>query len=285
MTGTSEWSIAGARTLSLDETPVEELDIRVVSGTVNVVGTPDPTTRVEVAELSGPPLMVRLSDRRLSVGYDDVPWRGLMRWLDRKGWRRHVVVSVRVPATARLSLGVVGASAVVSGVGGATDVRGINGDVTLVGLSGPVRADTVSGAVEAQSLTGPLKFNSVSGGLTVVDGGPRLRGDSVSGDMVVDLAPSEQPPRLRLSNVSGEIAVRLPEPVNARLRATTASGAVSSGFVELVAQGSWGAKHLAGRLGTGAGSVHCSTVSGPVALLRRPAAFEEEPAVASLKDV
>jgi hypothetical protein len=72
--------------------------------------------------------------------------------------------------------------------------------------------------------------------------------------------------------------------VSAKVHATTASGAVSSAFVELDAHGDWGAKQLHGTLGSGAGSVHCATISGSIALLRRPSPREDEPAATLRKD-
>jgi hypothetical protein len=283
----SEWSVDHAQTLTFDEEPLHELNIRIVNGTVNVVGSEDPTTRVEVSEMEGPPLKVTLQDERLVVAYEDLPWQGFLKWLNRKGRRRHAVVSVSVPSQVRLTVGVVGASAVVSGVTGATQVRGISGGTTLVGLGGSVHADTVSGDIDAQSLSGALRFNSVSGSLTVIDSGsPKVKAETVSGDMVVDLAPCEAPCDISMKTVSGALAVRLPDPVSATVHATTASGAVSSAFVELAVRGEWGAKELTGALGSGDGSVRCSTLSGDVAVLRRPrTADAAEPVAAARKDV
>ncbi|WP_165956037.1 DUF4097 family beta strand repeat-containing protein [Streptomyces hainanensis] len=284
MPRSSEWSISEDRTLGFDAPRVEELQVRLVSGLVNVVGTDEPTTRVEITEVKGPPLIVRQEGGTLSVAYDDLPWKGFLKWLDRKGWHRSAVVSVSVPADVRLTVGLVGASAVVSRIAGRTDVRGVSGDTTLVGLSGDVHAETVSGALEAQGVSGRLRFSSVSGGLTVIDHrSPRLSADSVSGDMVVDLAPSALPLDLRLNTVSGEVAVRLPEEVSAGVSASTASGAVSSAFAELSAVGGWGARQLTGTLGSGAGSVSCTSVSGSLALLRRPPAERDSPPAASLR--
>ncbi|WP_234348036.1 DUF4097 family beta strand repeat-containing protein [Streptomyces specialis] len=266
-----EWSVTEPRTLTFDGRRVEELSVRVVDGLVNVVGTDDPVARVEISEIEGPPLRVRLRGGRLTVAYDDLPWQSFLTWLDRKARSRSAVVSVSVPAGARLTVGVVGASAVVSGIAGRTDVRGVSGDTTLVGLGGAVRADTVSGDVEAQGLGGELRFASVSGSLTVVDSqGHDVRGESVSGDMLLDLAPAALPPDIRLSSVSGELALRLPETFSARVTAGSAAGPVSSAFPGLRVTGGWGSKQLSGELGTGAGSVRCTTVSGAVALLRRP---------------
>ncbi|MGW2720958.1 DUF4097 family beta strand repeat-containing protein [Streptomyces sp. NPDC001492] len=271
----SEWSVGEPRKLTFDK-PVSELHVRIVNGTVNVVGTDEGSARLEVSEIEGPPLLVSQQGGTLTVAYDDLPWKGFLKWLDRKGWRRSAVVSLAVPADTRVEVGVVGAAAVVSGIDGRTEVKGVTGDTTLVGLTGPVRADTVSGNLEAQALRGDLRFNSVSGDLTVVEAGSSVKADSVSGSMIVDLDPASRPTNIVLANVSGEIAIRLPHPADAEVEANTASGTVSNAFEDLRVSGQWGAKRITGRLGSGSGSLKATTVSGSIALLRRPPA-EEEP--------
>ncbi|MFF7794066.1 DUF4097 domain-containing protein [Streptomyces sp. NPDC007991] len=271
----SEWSVAEPRKLTFDE-PVSELHVRLVDGTVNVVGTDEGSARLEVSEIQGPPLVVTQRGGTLTVAYEDLPWKGFLKWLDRKGRRRSAVVSLAVPPSTRVELGVVGAAAVLSGIDGPAAVKGVTGDTTLVGLSGPVRADTVSGNVEAQDVTGDLRFNSVSGDLTVVEGsGSSVRADSVSGSMIVDLDPGG-PTDVRLTSVSGEIAIRLPDPADAEVEANTASGAVSNAFDDLRVHGQWGAHKITGRLGAGTGKLRATTVSGSIALLRRPSR-EDEP--------
>ncbi|MFB8086450.1 hypothetical protein EAO73_08965 [Streptomyces sp. col6] len=272
----STWSVAEPRKLTFDE-PVTALKVRVVNGTVNVVGTDEPTARLEVSEIDGPPLTVTQEDGVLTVAYEDLAWQNLLKWFDRKEWRRHAVVSLAVPAGSTVEVGVVGAGAFVSGVRGRTEVRGVSGDTTLVNLSGPVGAETVSGGVEAQSVTGDLHFKSVSGDLTVVEGaGTSVKAESVSGGMVLDVDAAGQPTDIRLATVSGEIAIRLPHPADARVEANTASGSVSNGFEDLRVSGQWGAKKITGTLGSGTGTLKATTVSGSIALLRRPPA-EEEP--------
>ncbi|MEU0245291.1 DUF4097 family beta strand repeat-containing protein [Streptomyces sp. NPDC006235] len=271
----SEWSVAEPTKLTFDE-PVSELHVRLVDGTVNVVGTDEGSARLEVSEIQGPPLVVTQQGGTLTVAYEDLPWKGFLKWLDRKGWRRSAIVSVAVPASTRVELGVVGAAAVLSGIEGRAVVKGVTGDTTLVALSGPVRADTVSGNLEAQDVTGDLRFNSVSGDLTVVEGSSSsVRADSVSGSMIVDLDP-DGPTDVRLTSVSGEIAIRLPDPADAEVEANTASGAISNAFDDLRVQGQWGAHKITGRLGAGNGKLRATTVSGSIALLRRPAR-EDEP--------
>ncbi|MEU6364295.1 DUF4097 family beta strand repeat-containing protein [Streptomyces sp. NPDC046931] len=272
----SEWSVAEPRKLTFDA-PVTALHVRIVNGTVNVVGTEESSARLEVSEIEGPPLTVTQRDGTLTVAYDDLPWKGFLKWLDRKGWRRSAVVSLAVPASTRVEVGVIGANAVVSGVDGAVESKGVTGETTLVGLSGPVRVTTVSGNVEAQGVTGELRLNSVSGDLTVIEGAcPLVKADSVSGSIILDLDPTSGPTDARLTNVSGEIAIRLPHPADAEIEANTASGTVSNAFDDLRVTGQWGAKRVTGRLGGGNGRLKATTVSGSIALLRRPAP-EEEP--------
>ncbi|WP_406303086.1 DUF4097 family beta strand repeat-containing protein [Streptomyces sp. NBC_00879] len=271
----STWEVAEPKKLTFDD-PVTALNVRIVNGTVNVVGTDEGSARLEVSEIEGPPLIVTQQGSTLTVAYEDLPWKGFLKWLDRKGWHRSAVVSLAVPTGSAVEVGVVGAAAFVSGIQGTTAVRGVSGDTTLVGLSGAVRADTVSGNLEAQSVTGDLRYNSVSGDLTVIEGaGTSVRAESVSGDMVIDLDPGGRPTDIRLTTVSGEVAIRLPHPADARVEANTASGAVSNAFEDLRVSGQWGAKKITGRLGAGTGTLKATTVSGSIALLRRPSAQDE----------
>ncbi|WP_329159503.1 DUF4097 domain-containing protein [Streptomyces anulatus] len=271
----SRWTIAEPRKLAFED-PVTALHVRIVDGTVNVVGTDEPDARLEISAIEGPPLLVTQEDGRLTVAYEDLPWQGLLRWFDPKGSRRSAVVTLVVPAASSVEVGVIGAGAVVSGISGRTEVRGISGDSTLVGLTGAVRGESLSGSLEAQSVTGDLRFHSVFGDLTVVDGtGTSVRAESVSGAMVLDVDPSGKPTDIRLATVSGEIAIRLPHPADARVEANTASGSVSNAFEDLRVDGQWGSKKITGTLGAGTGTLRATTVSGSIALLRRPPAEDD----------
>ena len=274
--GDGAWSVDAPRRMSF-EGPLTALRVRVINGAVNVVGSPDPATHLDVSELSGRPLTVRREGGTLTVEYEEFSWQGLRRLIERgelpdpRALDHRAVVSVAVPDSVRLDVRAVGADTVVSNIAGPADVKAVSGETTLVGLSGTVRADTVTGRVEAQSVTGPLTVASVSGDLTVVDGtSPTLRADSVNGDMIVDVDRTGSPADIALSSVSGEIAVRLPHPVDARVEASTTSGSLSHAFEELRVSGQFGMKKITGELGAGSGRLKASTVSGSIALLRRP---------------
>ncbi|WP_327288805.1 DUF4097 family beta strand repeat-containing protein [Streptomyces sp. NBC_01198] len=252
------------------EDAIDTLCVRIVGGAVNVVGIEEGPARMEVTELEGPPLIVQREGSSLTVAYEDLSWKGLLKWHDRHGWRRRAVISLAVPQHTSVEVGVVGAGAVISGISGSTLVQGVNGDTTLVGLTGPVKANTVAGNVEAQSVSGDLRVHTVSGDLTVVEGsGSEVTADSVSGSMVLDLDPAGGAD-VRLTTVSGEIAIRIPEQGDAEVDANTTSGRVSCAFDELQVTGPWGAKRITGRLGSGGARLRATTVSGAIALLRRP---------------
>ncbi|NBE56951.1 DUF4097 family beta strand repeat-containing protein, partial [Streptomyces boluensis] len=268
------WEIAEPQKFAFDE-PVSSLRVRIVNGTVNVVGTDGSAARLEVSLIEGAPLRVTHEGGALSVAYDDLPWKGFLQRVGPKRWRRNAVVSLAVPSGTKVEIGTVGATTTVSGIDGRTVIRGVSGSTTLVGLSGSVRTETVSGSVEGQAVTGDLRFNSVSGDLTVIAAGSSVRADSVSGDMIVDLDPAGDDPArgatdVRLASVSGEIAIRLPHPADAVVEADTTSGTVSNAFEDLRVGGDWGTKRITGRLGAGTGTLKATTVSGAIALLRRP---------------
>lgn len=286
MARNDEWSIAESRTLSFADDPIADAEIRVMGGTVNVVGTDEPVARLEVSAVAGPPLLVRRDGERLVVGYHDLPWQGFLPWLAHRRRRRWVEISLSLPRSCRVTVGAVSAGATLGGLSGPVSVDTITGDVTLVGLSGRLGVDAVSGAVEAVGLRGPFRFQSVSGPLTLVDGVcPSVQADTVSGDLVVDHASADVPPDIRIGTLSGGIAVRLPEGAGATVSGSTMSGTISCSLPGLRV-GPWGARSLAGRVGSGAGTISCSSLSGSMALLRHPGVEHERPAAPSLrKDV
>ncbi|RMI36519.1 DUF4097 family beta strand repeat-containing protein [Streptomyces triticirhizae] len=283
MARNDEWSIAEPETLSFAEDPIAEAEIRVMGGAVNVVATDEPVARLEVASVDGPPLLVRIDGERLVVGYPDLPWQGFLPWLAQRRRRRRAVISLSLPRSCRVTVGAVTAGVTLGGLAGPVSVNAVSGDVTLVGLSGRTGVETVSGPVEALGLRGPLRCHSVSGPLTLADGtGPSVQADTVSGDLLVDHASATVPPDVRLGSVSGRIALRLREGVGATVSGSTLSGTVTCSLPGLRV-GPWGAKSLAGRIGSGAGTISLSSLSGSLALLRHPGVEDERPAPSTLR--
>ncbi len=265
----TQWRITEAQTL--DVTGVRRVHIRVVAGHVDVVGKPADeaaTAHVEVSALEAPLLVAQQADT-LTIAHERLTWAGLPEWVG--GSDASAVVSVTLPDSCAVELGVVSADAVVSGVTGETKVKSVSGDVTLDGVRADVSAQTVSGDLEARSLAGSLRFTTVSGDLTVVDGSsPRVRAETVSGDLTLDLdVPAGG--RIDLNSVSGDLTVRLADTAGVGVEVKTMSGELDSAFDGVRTAHRAGRASLTGTVGGGSGQLRAKTVSGDVTLLRRAA--------------
>ena len=262
-----QWSVEQAQ--SLDVGSVKRLALRIVSGEVDVVASPDvESARVEVHGVEGPPLRVEVDDSgTLNVVHDKLTWGGLLEWITGPH-KAQAFVSVSLPAGADVQLGVVDADATVSGVEGTTKVKSVSGEVTLDGCSGEITADMVSGHLESRRLDGRLRFTSVSGELTVVEGSATgLDAKTVSGDVVLDLVGLTGD--VALKTVSGDVTLRLPADPSLKVQARSVSGRMTHGDYDLEQDKNPGRRGMSGAIGGGAATLHAKTVSGDVTLLSR----------------
>lgn len=259
---------------SIDLVGVRRLEVRMVSGSVDVVGrtedAEDGGAQVEVTDVAGT-LVVTLEGGTLTVQHERLTWGGLLDWVGNR--RASAVVSISVPADCPVELGVVSADAVVSGISAdRTAVKSVSGDVTLDGVRSDISAQTVSGDLETRQLAGALSFSTVSGDLTVVDGASdAVKAESVSGDVTLDLDLGAGG-RIDVSSVSGDVTVRMPESAGVRVEVRTMSGSLDSAFDGLSSERKPGSLKLRGQVGTGDGRFTARTVSGDVTLLRRASA-------------
>lgn len=258
------WIIDAPKTLEFDG--VAALRVRVISGTVAVLAS-DSAPAVDVASLSGQPLLISHEAGMLTITYEDLSWDGLLGWL--RPHRHSAEITVTVPRGCPTQLGVVNASAIVSGISAHVSVKSVSGDITLDGVTGKVDAKTVSGDLEARGLDGGVNFNSVSGDLTLAGGSVQdLDAKTVSGKVTADV-DLRAGGGLRVTTVSGEVAVRLPADASAEIDLRSTSGRVHTGFNGLQTARSPGSNTVAGTLGSGAGKMTVATLSAPVTLLQR----------------
>src|SRR3954452_24383080 len=122
----AEWTISDPTTLDLDEA-VTAIDVRLIAGHVDVV-TSDGPARLEVTEVDGAPVRVRLEGGRLSIAHEELHWEGVVGGAGVAGevgggGGGGGVVPAAVPADARASVAVVSADAVLSGLSGGVKVR------------------------------------------------------------------------------------------------------------------------------------------------------------------
>jgi len=226
-----------------------------------------------VSSVEGDPLTVTYDGGVLTIAHENLTWEGLLKWL--RPQRHSATVTVTVPRKCPTQVGVVSATAVMSGISSRASVKSVSGGITLDGITGDVDANTVSGALEAQGINGRLNFRTVSGDLTLADGWlERLDANVVSGDVTadIDLDPLGG---MQVATVSGEVTLRLPAEADAQVNLHSLSGDVRSEFPELKRTSAPASHSVSGSLGAGSGHVSVTTMSGRVILLRR--AGREQP--------
>jgi Putative adhesin len=256
--------------LTFDE-PVTRLDVYLIAGRLNVVGTDGPA-RVEIANAGRKPITIEQRDGRLSVRHERIPkWPGFLWWLTGMGRRFRVDVSIAVPASARADLQLVEGSVIASGLREDTKVVVTSGRITLMGLGGHTAAKLVSGPVEALGVAGELTMETISGELILADSpAERVHAHTVSGAITCDL-DNPRHSEIRLGTTSGSVTVRVREDSDLTVHMHTTSGQITSAFPELRTEEvlSW-AKDVQGVLGAGEGRLWATSTSGSIALLSRP---------------
>ena len=259
------WTIDSPTTIDLPG--VAALKVRLVSGSVAILAGEDAPS-LDVASLTGQPLLVTHEAGILTITYEDLQWDGLKGWLHPQ--RHSADVTVTVPAGCPTQVGVVNASAIVSGISASISAKSASGDITLDGVTGNVDAKTVSGDLEARGIDGEVAFNSISGGLTLAGGVvSRLAATTVSGQVTADIDLRDGA-GLKVTTVSGDVAVRVPASASARVNLKSRSGRVRSGFDGMSpAPGTRGPAVLSATIGSGSADLTVSSMTGDVTLLAR----------------
>jgi hypothetical protein len=262
----SQWTVDAPMRLAFDD--VTALKVRAITGSVAILATSE-TPALDIARISGQPLTVTHEDGVLTISYEDLTWDGLLEWLRPRNHSAEMTVTV--PRDCPAQVGVVAATAVVSGVAARTSVKSVSGAITLDGLNGTVDARTVGADVEAQDINGAVTFNSVSGDLTLAGGSlDRLDAKTVTGSVTADVHLGK-PGNVRIATVSSDITLRLPAEPDARVSLRSTSGRVLSEFDSLRSSHAPVSHSVNGTLGAGTGHISVTTLSGRVTLLRRPA--------------
>ncbi|MBQ1046651.1 DUF4097 family beta strand repeat protein [Micromonospora sp. C72] len=273
----ANWTVDSPQRITVDE-PVTRLDVRLISGRLNVVATDGPA-RVDVTRIGRRPLLVEMRDGRLTVQHErPARWPGVL-WSFGGFHRRYrAEVSIAVPAEVLADLHLVDGTLVASGLRGDTRVDVTSGEVTLRGLRGRTSAKVISGPVEALGIGGDLDLETVSGELILADSAPeRVRAHAVSGSITCDL-DNPRGSEIRLSAISGSITVRVREDSDLTVHLHTTAGKITSGFPQVDGgqRGFGSIKDSHGVLGGGTGRLWASATSGSIALLARPVATAED---------
>jgi hypothetical protein len=263
-----KWLIQPGQTRVIDIENVRRLKIGLVGGQVDVVAHDEPGVRIEVHGVTIKDLRIEATGDTVEIDHAQLRWDNFLEVFRNFGsGGPKAEISVAVPRGTDVNLGVVSASALVSGL--ATDLRvsTVSGDVIIDGLAGDLSVNAVSGDVQVRGLEGALSANSVSGDVAATGTIRKASIDTVSGDMLVDSAGAIH--SVNLNTVSGDATVRVDEgrPANFVLRSV--SGRVTVDGVKRSTSTPTNYSDSVGELAGSFVDVRANSVSGAVTVLRR----------------
>ncbi len=263
-----KWLIQPGQTRVIDIESVRRLKVGLVGGQVDIVAHDEPGVRIEVHGVSVKDLRIEATGDTVEIDHAQLRWDNFLEVFRNFGsGGPKAEISVAVPRSIELNLGVVSASALVSGL--ATDARisTVSGDVIIDGHSGDVSVNAVSGDVQIRGLEGALSANSVSGDVAATGSLRKASIDTVSGAMLVDsTGPTDA---IGLNTVSGDATIRLDEGLPANFVLRSVSGRVTVDGIKRSTSTPTSYTDSVGELSGSFVDVRANSVSGAITVLRR----------------
>ena len=217
-----KWLVEGEKTIELDA--ITNLKVSLVAGQVDIVGHDEPSTRIEVHSVRGKGLKVVRDGDSLVVDHPQLNWDNFIEVFKSFRGTAHADVSIMVPRAVALKLGVVSASALVSGLTKDANISTVSGEIAIDGLAGDLSLNTVSGEIAVRNHSGDIKANTVSGDLIANGDIERFAADAVSGSVFIDATGT--PDEIRVNTVSGAVTARLAPGAAAQYKINTVGGRI-----------------------------------------------------------
>ncbi|GAA2906510.1 hypothetical protein JOD62_001085 [Microbacterium keratanolyticum] len=269
---TEKWLIAPGEERVIDIDSATRLKVGLVGGQVDVVAHDEPSIRIEVHGVTVKDLRVESDGTQIEIDHPQLGWDNFLEVFRNFGsGGPKAEISVAVPRSIALNLGVVSAGALISGLTTDARLNTVSGDVIVDTHTGDLSLNSVSGDVQVRDLTGTVSANSVSGDIAITGAVSKATIDTVSGDMVVDAQGAVN--SINLNTISGSSTVRLDHALPANYVARTLSGKL---LIDGVDRGGSGPTTYTGQFGELAGSfvdVRANSVSGNVTVLRHAPVF------------
>jgi len=274
-----KWIVHPGETRVIDLDTVRKVKIGLIGGQVDVVAHDEPGMRIEVHGVTGKDLRIEASGDLVEIDHPQLRWDNFLEVFRNFGpGGAKAEVSVAVPREVALTLGVVSASALVSGMHCDAKLNTVSGDVIVDDVTGDLVINAVSGDVQVRELVGSLGANSVSGDVAVTGELRKATIDTVSGSILV--AARGAVDAVGLNTVSGTATVQLDEGLAANYVARSVSGRVLVDGVVRSRQGGGPTTNFAGSTGELSGrfaDVRVNTVSGDITVLRSTVRPAEQP--------
>ena len=182
-----KWIIAPGESRIIDLELVRRLKVGLIGGQVDIIGHDEPGARIEVGAVTGKDLKITIDGDVAEIDHPQLRWDNFLEVFRNFGaGGPKAEISVAVPREVALTLGVVSASALVSGIRHDTRLNTVSGDIIVDGITGDLTVNAVSGDVQIRELVGSLSANSVSGDVAATGTLRKATIDTVSGAMLVD---------------------------------------------------------------------------------------------------
>jgi len=266
-----KWLVSGPKVIDLPV--VRSIKISLIGGRIDVLGTDEPTARVEVSEVHGRDLLVRIDGDHLEIDHPQLRWDNFIDVFRSFTGKASATVSVLVPRTATLRLGVINADALVSGVQTPARLSTVSGSIMLDSSEGDVELNSVSGPLSVRNHRGAVSARTVSGDVSAQGALTSISLDGVSGDFFVDVAAV--PGRIDTNTVSGATTIRLPEGIGARYTINSVSGTAQLDDRVFKGIRGMGQSWTTGDLSGVWTDVKCNSVSGDIVVVRAATAGRE----------
>lgn len=269
-----KWLIHPGETRVIDIEDVRKLKIGLVGGEIDVVAHDEPGARIEVHAVTIKDLRIEVTDGAVEIDHPQLGWDNFLEVFRNFGaGGPKAEISVAVPRSVAVNLGVVSASALVSGLQHDTRLNTVSGDLIVDGLTGDLNVNAVSGDVQIRELDGALLANSVSGDVAATGRIAKATIETVSGAMLVDSSGPVH--SIGLSTVSGNATVRLDNGHPANYVVRSVSGRVQIDGTVRSGKGLGPTTNYSGSIGELSGrfvDVRANSVSGDITVLRRAGA-------------
>lgn len=266
---TEKWLIAPGEERVIDIAQATRLKVGLVGGQVDVIAHDEPGIRIEVHGVTIKDLRVESDGDQIEIDHPQLGWDNFLEVFRNFGsGGPRAEVSVAVPRSISLNLGVVSAGALISGLTNDARLNTVSGDLIVDTHTGDLTVNSVSGDVQVRGLTGSANANSVSGDVAITGSVRKATVDTVSGAILVDAAGAVN--TINLNTVSGNSMIRLEETLPANYVARSLSGRM---LIDGVDRGNSGPTNYTGSTGELAGSfvdVRSNSVSGNITVLRQP---------------
>lgn len=265
-----KWVIAPGESRVIDLELVRKLKVSLIGGKVDIIAHDEPGARVEIRDVTGKELKVRIDGDMLEVDHPQLRWDNFIEAFKGFVGSAKAEVSILAPRTVALKLGVVSGDALVSGFAGDAKLNTVSGDIVLDSHEGDVELSSVSGELSAGNHTGRITAHSVSGDVVATGDVVSFDSDTVSGNMIVDTAGT--PDRIDTNTVSGDLTVRFEAGTGARYRINTVGGTVLLDDMTVKGMLGKGFERVDGELAGRWLDLGANSVSGDISIMRRETA-------------